>query len=516
MDGKPLKGARRGSIGAVDAVDERAVPMFQIKTVEQWMREARRKPRPGKLFDDLWHEGEIALMFGESGAGKSILAMQIAESIAGGGAIPPFDAASGPQNVLYVDLSMTDKQLEMRYTADEETPTEGRQTSAARHKFPKQVFRAEFNPLGAMPEGGTRIEDAVYQFLRKAVVKTSAKAVIIDDLTFFKRGNGHVESMVAMMRRLRMLKAEFNVSILVLVEARGRSYVRAAGRALTLDDLGAAQVLNRLADSVFAIGQSRTEAGLRYLKQLARRNGKIRYSAARVPGFCIEMRDGNFLSFGFDDFHSESHHLAHHDCPNWLGRARAVQQYVIDGMTQREIAEKMGISLGSVNRYARVRLTREWRPKRPQPPADENGGSAEMLPDEDYPGEETDRMLVSMGFRAAHPPDLYDDAPDESGAEADAGSDRGADTLPKNILPPDATLRPPFNTLPRFVTKFGKHIYVEKFDERGKPTIWLTQEPKDKIRRWRRKLFGIAGEAYETEPRELEDPNENLTADGHG
>lgn len=500
MDGKPLK--RRGvgrEGGAGVGAEGTNVPMFQVKTVEQWLREARKKPRPGKLFDEFWQEGEIALMFGESGAGKSILAMQIAESIAGGGAIAPFDAPSddpsGERNVLYVDLSMTDKQLEMRYTAE---PEEGVKAAPSRHKFPKNVFRAQFDPMGDLPDGCRRIEDAVYQFLREGVAKTSAKAVIIDDLSFFKRTNGHVESMLAVMRRLRMLKAEFGVSILVLVEARQRGYVRAAGRPLTLEDLGASQVLNRLADSVFAIGQSRTEEGLRYLKQVARRNGRIKYGNARVPSFCVEMRDGSFLSFGFDDFHSESHHLAHHECPNWLGRARAVQQYVADGMTQRDIAEKMGISLGSVNRYAHAPLRREWMPK-VQPkerPVDENAELVPvLLPGETYEGEETDRALVRLGYKPLGSRD-GEQSGEQTNEHADRPSDQNA-SLPKGASLPNPLEPPPFNTLPTVLNEAKTVLYVEKFDETGKPSIWLTKGRNDTIRRWRRSTFGISGEAYE-------------------
>src|SRR5687767_9730595 len=36
------------------------------------------------VFDEFWRRGEVALMFGASGAGKSLLAMQAAEAIARG------------------------------------------------------------------------------------------------------------------------------------------------------------------------------------------------------------------------------------------------------------------------------------------------------------------------------------------------------------------------------------------------------------------------------------------------
>ena len=39
-------------------------------------------PRP--LFGEFWREGELALLFGAAGTGKSLLAVQLAESLARG------------------------------------------------------------------------------------------------------------------------------------------------------------------------------------------------------------------------------------------------------------------------------------------------------------------------------------------------------------------------------------------------------------------------------------------------
>ena len=36
---------------------------------------------PEPLFDEFWREGELALLFGASGSGKSILAVQIADAL---------------------------------------------------------------------------------------------------------------------------------------------------------------------------------------------------------------------------------------------------------------------------------------------------------------------------------------------------------------------------------------------------------------------------------------------------
>ena len=68
------------------------------------------------LFGEFWREGELAMLFGAAGAGKSVLAMQIADSIARGRGIEAFKMEVKRQKVLYVDLVFSDTQFQMRYS----------------------------------------------------------------------------------------------------------------------------------------------------------------------------------------------------------------------------------------------------------------------------------------------------------------------------------------------------------------------------------------------------------------
>ena len=57
---------------------------YESRTLNQWIELAKHQPVPRLLFGEFWIEGELAVMFGDTGAGKSLLAVQIAESIARG------------------------------------------------------------------------------------------------------------------------------------------------------------------------------------------------------------------------------------------------------------------------------------------------------------------------------------------------------------------------------------------------------------------------------------------------
>ena len=88
--------------------------IFSIKSANEWIRAAKKKPVPKLLFGEFWLEGELAILFADTGKGKSLLAVQIAESIARGRPIGPFEMTGRPQTVLDLEFERSDKQFEMR------------------------------------------------------------------------------------------------------------------------------------------------------------------------------------------------------------------------------------------------------------------------------------------------------------------------------------------------------------------------------------------------------------------
>src|SRR4051812_3528279 len=88
--------------------------MFDVRRANEWIRSAKTKPVPKMLFGEFWLEGELAIMFADTGTGKSMLAVQIAEAIARGRAIEPMRMDAAPQPVLYFDFELSEKQFEMR------------------------------------------------------------------------------------------------------------------------------------------------------------------------------------------------------------------------------------------------------------------------------------------------------------------------------------------------------------------------------------------------------------------
>lgn len=59
---------------------EASADLLVIKPANQWLHEASVRPIPRMLFDELWFEGELCILFADTNVGKSILAVQIADA----------------------------------------------------------------------------------------------------------------------------------------------------------------------------------------------------------------------------------------------------------------------------------------------------------------------------------------------------------------------------------------------------------------------------------------------------
>lgn len=90
--------------------------LFTVKTANRWIEQAKTRPIPQMLFGEFWFEGELCILFADTNLGKSILAVQISNSISRGEQIQGFNLESPKQPILYFDFELSDKQFENRYS----------------------------------------------------------------------------------------------------------------------------------------------------------------------------------------------------------------------------------------------------------------------------------------------------------------------------------------------------------------------------------------------------------------
>ena len=69
---------------------------FIVKPANTWIEEAKLRPIPKMLFAEFWCEREVSVLFADTNVGKSILAVQIADSISSGHCIEGFKLELSP------------------------------------------------------------------------------------------------------------------------------------------------------------------------------------------------------------------------------------------------------------------------------------------------------------------------------------------------------------------------------------------------------------------------------------
>jgi RecA-family ATPase len=73
--------------------------LLTLKTANRWMQQAKTRPIPKMLFGEFWFEGELCILFADTNLGKSILAVQIGNSVSRGEQIRGFKLETPKQRV---------------------------------------------------------------------------------------------------------------------------------------------------------------------------------------------------------------------------------------------------------------------------------------------------------------------------------------------------------------------------------------------------------------------------------
>src|SRR5690606_16716539 len=125
--------------------------LLEVRTANQVLKEASLQPDPIFLYQPLVTQGELVILFADTGIGKTALSVQMAVHI-----------AKQQYHVLYVDLELSDKQFEKRYRNDE----------GIHFRFPETFFRAGYCVLKKFPDMG--YEDFFIASLKSRIEETKA------------------------------------------------------------------------------------------------------------------------------------------------------------------------------------------------------------------------------------------------------------------------------------------------------------------------------------------------------
>jgi RecA-family ATPase len=311
---------------------------FIGKPANKWLEAAAQKPMPKKLFGDLWVEGELCVLFAPTNAGKSVLAVQIADCITKGMSWAELHVQSAVQKVLYFDFELSDRQFAKRYSQEQD----GRYCDL--YQFSEKFIRYESQPVEDAPED-VSLADYYIQRIRAEVDQQAAKVVIIDNLTWISTRLEKSADAGPFMQKLNRLKREKELSILLIAHTPKRD----ATREISIYDLQGSAMIGNFLDSCFCVNKSRKDPQARYIKQVKVRDGEQVYGEDYVIACTLE-KAGNFLGYQFMSYTREREHLHVTETDASKLEADIIEAYDNGAKSYREVAATFGVSHMKVKR----------------------------------------------------------------------------------------------------------------------------------------------------------------------
>ncbi len=309
--------------------------LFIMKGANEWIDEAAKSEKPQKLFGNFWKKGEVAVLFSGTGLGKSILSVQIADSISRGEPILGLELEAEKQPVLYFDLEVSDIQFYERNSNSSGIP----------YKFDDNFKRAVFN-RDHNDTDDFQFHTSIMKNMEEIVIKTKAKAAIIDNLTYF---NGDIEKAKEASKFIKdiiFLSKKYGLSILCVSHTPKRD----ESRPIDINDLSGSKMISNLVDSVFAIGASQKDSSLRYIKHIKCRSSQLRNDSENII-VCQLNKEESKLELKFIEYGSEYEHLKEIDKQ---ARLVDIMKMKNEGKSNVDIGRVYGVSEGAVRNWLRA------------------------------------------------------------------------------------------------------------------------------------------------------------------
>ena len=312
--------------------------LLSFKTANDWVEEALNSPDPKMYFHNLIVQFENTVIFASSNVGKSILAVQIAEAIA------------WEEKIMYIDLELSTKQFQMRYSDV---------STGEIHIFPTNFIRAEIDPELI---AGADLEQEILASIEEAA-KQGIRFFIIDNITFICNDSEKGATAGSFMMKLIRLKKKFNLTTIVIAHTPKRR----GWEPITQNDLAGSAKLINFFDAGIALARSAKDTNLRYLKQVKVRTGEYQYDSENVI-VCDVVKTGGFLQFEIQGYAKEEDHLKNREGSDDYDEIVEILKLQRDGKTVREIAELLDMAKSTVQR--RLDKAKKCNITIPEPGAD--------------------------------------------------------------------------------------------------------------------------------------------------
>ncbi|WP_175623369.1 AAA family ATPase [Chryseobacterium schmidteae] len=298
----------------------------------EWIELAKKLPNPKPLFGNIWHQGEVAILFSNTGKGKSILAVQLADAITKGNPIITLDVYK--QIAIYFDFELSTKAFQRRYSDEDENS----------YRFSDDFIRVEIDRNKHLESDEKSFEELIIESVKFQVEKSNAQVVIIDNITFLSATNEKSKEALSLMKLILDLSRKKSLAILLIAHTPKRDIFKP----IQLEDLAGSKALSNFCDTVFCIGESVKGSKVRYIKQLKNRNYPIEFHENNVIE-CEVVKENSFLQFKFVGLNSEDEHLKKISEKS-KDRIDEIIELKNRNLSNVEIAKQLGVSESAIRR----------------------------------------------------------------------------------------------------------------------------------------------------------------------
>ena len=275
---------------------------------------------PKELIPHVVVEHETTILFGDTGLGKSTFSMQMAIEMAAAG-----------KKVLYVNFELSQQQFSKKYPEK---------------AIPETLYIAniDYTLMHDVTD-----QSSILAEIEKLALEYETSVIIIDNFTNLCINAKEGSEAGQVMLSLISLRMTHDWTMLILAHVPKRK----AGDPLSLNDLAGSKILSNLADNVVGLNKSKQGKDKRYLIQLKYRSMPIELDYKNVQELTLMMSEG-YLHFEYGGYDEERAHLPRSRDEKAELEADIVKELKqLNGLSYRDIADKLGTSLGTVQRVAK-------------------------------------------------------------------------------------------------------------------------------------------------------------------
>jgi DNA polymerase III delta prime subunit len=278
------------------------------------------------LWRDYWATGELCIFTGDTGSGKTLLALNLAKELATGG------EGFNPNKVLYIGHEYDKQGFAERF---------GETNAEADTNFFFAVFN---NGRSGVYNSYTVFKDWLVNGLVSLLDKTQATVLIFDQPDRLNLSN---TQWIEFLQVAEVLRRERNLSVLLVVNTRTRN----TARPVELYHTYKHQFTTPFADSVVSICRSHNYPQQRYIKHLKCKN-RMWEIAGKVAVFDItENEETHALELVFDDNGFETAQLPRSKEKERRDKVMTAEAFRREGVSFRKIGELMDLPESTIRSW---------------------------------------------------------------------------------------------------------------------------------------------------------------------